>query len=151
MNTAEQFWGLVERGAAGECWPWLGSVDRDGHGRVYWQGRHTGAHRVAFGLAQGQPVLPGVVIRHRCDNPACCNPAHLVIGTHTDNVRDRVAAGHSATGERNGRAKLTEHLAQRVRELAAGGVSLSALARLLGVDRAAVRRIVNGKAWRPPY
>lgn len=67
------------------------------YGKVDLLSRHV--FRVFFGqLAEGE------VVRHTCDNPACCNPAHLIRGTVADNVADRVARGRSATGERNGRS-----------------------------------------------
>lgn len=59
-------------------------------------------------------IPAGQVLRHKCDNPKCVNLDHVQLGTHADNVADRVARNRSAKGERNGRAKLNEH---QVREI----------------------------------
>jgi hypothetical protein len=86
------FWDRVDRRSDAECWPWLGSSDRDGYGLVTVRKpkRRRGAHRVALALSLGVDVdeLRGCVVRHSCDNPPCCNPAHLSSGTQADNMSD---------------------------------------------------------------
>lgn len=87
---------LVSQAGPNECWPWLARKNNNGYG-VFgvkvgerWQNRY--AHRVAYEIRFGQ--LPaGVVLRHSCDNPPCCNPAHLVPGTQADNMQDMVRRG----------------------------------------------------------
>lgn len=83
------------------CWPWRGSLWNAGYGRL--TGRYQGAafdlraHRVAYALAVGAvPVEYGVL--HRCDNPPCCNPAHLFVGTQAANIADMGAKGRRARG-----------------------------------------------------
>lgn len=69
------------------CWEWTASTRKDGYGQV-WQGKALlSAHRVAYELRNG-PLPEGYVLRHTCDNPRCCNPNHLVAGTHEANMRD---------------------------------------------------------------
>jgi hypothetical protein len=79
------------------CWPWTGWHDEKGYGRVNIGSRTTHAHRLAFELAGGT-IPTGHVVRHTCDNPPCCNPAHLRTGTVADNQRDMVARGRSTKG-----------------------------------------------------
>lgn len=145
--TPETFWRNVARRERTACWPWRGATTRDGHGTCRWHGHTTGAHRVAYELASGQAPLPQIVIRHLCNNPACCNPAHLVPGGHTDNVADRVAADHSAGGERNGRSKLTWADVTTIREQAAQGRTYASLAQQYHIDATQVSRIVRGLQW----
>lgn len=74
------------------CWEWQGFRDEDGYGRFQWQGKKIRAHRAAYMVFVG-PVTEGAVVRHNCDNPPCCHPGHLEIGTQADNVRDREERG----------------------------------------------------------
>jgi len=92
---AGRFWAKVEKAGPDECWLWTASRTRDGYGQIardVEQGRPLSAHRVAYALAHGLDPLTMevVVVRHRCHNPQCVNPAHLEPGTHEDNARDRV-------------------------------------------------------------
>lgn len=87
-----RFEALVDRsGGFWACWPWLGKV-QDGYGRIRFAGRIWYTHRLAFFLANG--YLPEAVC-HRCDNPPCCNPAHLREGTFADNTAEMWAKGRS--------------------------------------------------------
>lgn len=74
-----------------DCWQWLGSrIKPTGHGRVNLNGTVYLAHRVSYSLYYGE--LPqDMVVRHKCNSGACCNPAHLVIGTQADNVSDMLS------------------------------------------------------------
>lgn len=82
----QRFWSLVDRGDSDQCWHWQGVGLPAGYGR--W--KRTLSHRAAWMIANGVEALSvATVIRHQCDNPPCCNPAHLIPGTHADNVRDR--------------------------------------------------------------
>lgn len=103
-----RFWSRVEVKKRKHCWPWRWGTNATGYGDLRFNdGEHELSHRMAYRIVNG-PIEPKMVIRHTCDNPICCNPAHLVQGTHADNVADRVERGRSAKGEENGRCKLTE-------------------------------------------
>ena len=91
---AERFWEKVAKAGPDDCWLWTASKTRDGYGQIARdraQGRPLSAHRVAYALAHGLDPLTMevVVVRHKCDVPACVNPAHLEPGTHADNAQDR--------------------------------------------------------------
>lgn len=134
--------------AKGECIEWTGAVTRDGHGILQLDGRTMHAHRAAMILA-GHQIPPGMVVRHTCDNPRCVRIEHLALGTHADNVRDRVARGRSAAGERNGRAKLTRPQVDEIRKrLRDGRESKTAIAAAYQIDRRAVYQIEHGLTWR---
>jgi hypothetical protein len=81
---------------AGECWEWKGATNAKGYGRVRINGRLELAHRVAFAIWKGTTVLTDVgslLVLHSCDNPRCCNPEHLRLGSYSDNNADMIARG----------------------------------------------------------
>lgn len=73
------------------CWEWLGARDPRGYGRFQAEG-HKRAHRAAWALFRG-PIPAGLLVCHHCDNPPCCNPDHLFVGTMSDNIRDGYVKG----------------------------------------------------------
>ena len=124
------------------CWVWRGRVTPDGYGR-FSEGDCL-AHRFVFELFNG-PLDDEVVVRHRCDNPSCCNPHHLNSGTQQDNMDDRSSRGRVAKGSVNGRARLTE---VQVRAILKDGRSKVDIAKDYGVSEAAIYDILSGRNWR---
>lgn len=96
MIRAERFWAKVDKRGPDACWPWLASRCDSGYGK-FRVGKMTRSHRVAFELGGGE-IPDGQCVLHRCDNPACCNPAHLFVGTFNDNVQDMVRKGRQRSG-----------------------------------------------------
>jgi hypothetical protein len=75
------------------CWIWKGWVNPQwGYGFMCFRNKSWRVHCLMWTIGNGE-IPKGMVIRHRCDTPACCNPAHLLIGTHKDNVHDRMRRG----------------------------------------------------------
>lgn len=95
-----RFWLRVDIKSDLECWEFNANTQGK-YGDFKFDGKAISAHRFAYWLANGQPDEMPEVVRHKCDNPPCCNPHHLIGGTHADNVKDRVQRGRSATGDRN--------------------------------------------------
>lgn len=88
-TIAARFWAKVDRRSADECWPWMAFCQPNGYGYIRINKRAMGAHRVAYELSTGKPAA-GFVIRHKCDNPPCCNPKHLRRGSQRQNVQDAI-------------------------------------------------------------
>lgn len=92
-DYAPKFWARVAVGSSDTCWPWLGKdITTHGYGRCHYAGHSVIASRVAFYLATGTNPT-GMCVCHHCDNPICCNPSHLFLGTQSDNVRDSIRKG----------------------------------------------------------
>jgi hypothetical protein len=150
-GRAERFWSHVEKREQDECWPWLRSTKR-GYGRFKLTPlAAANANRVAWALDNGRD--PGdMVVRHKCDNPICCNPAHLELGTHADNMADKTARGRwrggDQAGVKNPRALLTEdHVAEIVKRFRLGQTNTE-IARHVPIGHSMVSKIRVGLMWK---
>lgn len=146
-----RFWDRAPLAPSG-CREWSGRRNSKGYGRLFVDGRRWLAHRHAWVLANG-PIPDGMFVLHRCDNPPCCEPSHLFLGTLADNNADRDRKGHhvSLSGERHGMSKLTGPDASEIRRLyAEGPASQYALAERFGVSQATISRVVRGVIWQSP-
>src|SRR5687767_13494745 len=108
MMPMERFWNKVRRCAHGDscsecCWLRAAGVNHSGYGYFKLDGRKVRVHIISYELANG-PRLPlkELCVCHRCDSPACVQPAHLRLGTQGDNMRDK------AVKRRTGRSSLSE-------------------------------------------
>lgn len=145
-----RFWSKVNRGNPDSCWNWTGPLSANGYGRTYPLGKHKYAHRFAWEITNGE-IPDGLLVCHHCDNRACCNPAHLFLGTNNDNLQDMYQKGRHRTvkGEDSGRHKLTAAQVAEIRaRYKAGGVLQRDLAKEMGVKPMQISRIVNRKQWK---
>ena len=144
----------------------MGCIDAGGrsgtHGYCYkqHQNKQVLAHRLAYAEANGLDIFTmGGVVLHSCDNPRCVNPSHLSLGTHADNVADKVAKGrhcHGDTwqgvrGEAHHKAKLTAADVQYIREHSIPGhkeFGRAAMARRFNVAPQLISAIALGQIWR---
>jgi hypothetical protein len=132
------------------CIEWLRARHHQtkyGQVKVGRQMRHV--PRVVYELFVG-PIPDGLLVCHKCDNPPCCNPDHLFLGTQLDNAQDRDRKGrlNPRHGELNARAKLSESQALKIIDLYRGGSSSDAIAGTFSVSVSTVQSIVSGKTWR---
>lgn len=144
------FWAKVAVNPDDEsCWLWKNSKDRNGYGHFKLGGRTQYSHRVAWQLANGN-IPEGLDVCHSCDTPSCCNPKHLFLGTHQDNMDDMANKGRQRglRGERNSQHKLTLEQVKQIRErYSAGGVLQRELAAEFGVSQPMIGYIVRREFW----
>lgn len=139
------------------CWLWNGArkVCRRGTHRYGWvtfNGKQMAAHRAAWILFHGQ-IAPGMVICHRCDDPACVNPNHLFLGTQAENVADMIGKGRkwigNAVRKSDGlpvRAKLSDNDVALVRSLRALGARQRDIADYFNVSQGCISQLLTGKS-----
>lgn len=149
-----RFWDKVAKGSLDACWPWTGYVTPPwGYGQFGLRYKLYLAHRVAWALTH-RTSPDGLVIRHECDNPKCCNPAHLVAGTQMENVRDMIKKGrddHSKNprGQDQHRAKLTDEQVREIWRLHIDhGWGQRRLGAAFGVTAPNIHSILSGATWR---
>ncbi len=172
MVDRERFWRRVEVLDSASCWLWTGAKDGDGYGKVKTPtiaGRRwiLGAHRVSFFLENG-PFDASLCVCHRCDVPLCVNPSHLFLGTHADNVADRLRKGRGSSGAKhslvvrsrtsvkwnpkrgatNKLAKLTDEKVRAARLLyASGDFSQRDLGRMFDVSHVVMGKALRRETW----
>jgi len=127
------------------------ALNSSGYGHVRHEGKTVRANRLAYVKAHGLSLsdIAGQVVRHSCDNPACINPAHLLLGTHADNMRDMLDRGRNRQpkGSKNAKAKITDSTVIEIRRRIADGESHRAIARSYGIHASQISRINTGKTW----
>lgn len=153
VDIAVRLWSKVAITAnPDKCWEWQGCVSEFGYGEI---GKAKGkgfslTHRVAYELAYGA-IPDGLWVLHKCDNPPCCNPAHLFLGTDLDNMRDKVKKGRQSfsKGEKSGRSKLTDEKVLYIRErFAKGDITKAELGRQMNISPFHIGYIVTRKSWK---
>lgn len=98
FTPEQRFWIRVDKKGLDDCWEWTGPCKagsvkgKSFYGHLHFRGKVIGAHRLAWILTHG-PIPKGLEVCHKCDNPGCCNPNHLWLGTHLENIRDRDSKG----------------------------------------------------------
>ena len=165
--NASKFWSRVDIGTTDTCWPWTRGRFPDGYGAFWLNGQNIGAHRVAYSLSTGIRPAPGLQVCHRCDNPTCCNPDHLFIGTAKDNFLDSLRKGRRAKvvvptardhadkmprGSSHWAVKryqtLTDDIVKLIKQGLLNGERQCELMRRLNIPRRVVQRVASGRVWR---
>lgn len=135
-----------------QCWEWTRVCNQCGYGQLRVAGRMVYAHRLAYELGVG-PIPVGMHVLHRCDNPRCINPAHLAIGTRSQNMKECSERGRARIprtvkcGEENGASKLLEVDVRSIRRLLAQGRTQQEIADRFGVTQRTISDIKLGKKW----
>jgi hypothetical protein len=148
------FWSKVIIGKASDCWPWAGARSPAGYGNVRVNKAYRGAHRISWILAHF-PIPDGYVVCHSCDNPPCCNPAHLMLAKPSANMKDMITKSRDgfrknrAIGTRNTNAKLSDSAVKDIiRRYTAKEADQYQLAREYSVSQTTIGSVVRRATWR---
>lgn len=125
-SLEDRFWKYIGIGAEVDaCWTWVGAAHPAGYGLLGRGRSHEGlirATHVMWKIITGESVPEGMIIMHTCDNPPCCNPLHLRLGTHKKNIGDMIAKGRAKytplRGEDNGMCILSDEQVTELRKRA---------------------------------
>ena len=132
------------------CWLWTGALSKCGYGNLRAGGKNHRAHRFFYEANFG-PIPANLFVCHKCDTPACVNPAHLFLGTPKDNTQDALRKGRPLRphvpvfGERQHSAKLDENA---VRFIRASGWTQTKCAAFFCVGQNAISKIRRGVTWK---
>lgn len=149
------FWKKVDiKAKTTRCWEWLGAKKPKGYGNVKIDNKYKLAHRVAWEIVNFE-IPKGMVICHVCDNPSCCNPHHLMLGTIKSNATDMVKKGRVYKGDslgvgtENVNAKLNWISVMEIRDLYNNKIYYQyELAEMYGVSQPAIGSVVRNETWR---
>lgn len=148
--ATRRFWMHVDRRGPDDCWPWTGPADRLKYGKIGDGRSKILAHRFSYELHYG-PIPVGLCVCHHCDTPACVNPAHLFLGTRTDNMADKVQKGRQRGGKMPGAAnpsaKLADEDVRQIRILHGQGMTGVTLADRFNVSTSTISVIVRRIKW----
>ncbi len=140
----------IDKSSPNGCWEWTAGAIRNGYGRFKLHGKDVLAHRVAYKIYVGD-IPDGLFVCHSCDNPRCCNPAHLWLGTNADNTKDMVEKGRCRSagprGEQNGMSRLTKADVLEIKSKRAYGTNQYVLAKEYGVSQSLISLVCSGKVW----
>ena len=141
--TVDRFWARVKRTDTSSCWLFLGkSKTPSGHVHFKPHGQPTsGAHRYSWALHNGK-IPAGKVVCHKCDVPACVNPAHLFLGSQADNIRDARLKQRPM-----GLQKLTEADVLVIRRRVASGERQADIAKDFSISPSRVSEIAARLSW----
>lgn len=143
-------WPRIAKGDPEECWPWTGGLVV-GYGAGTFQKQRYRVSRVVLSEKLGRELKPGECALHRCDNPRCCNPSHLFVGSHKDNMVDKCQKGRwrggwpAPKGSKHGKAKLSEADVIYIWNNRAEGPTK--LGKRFGVDKTVVHKVLQGTTW----
>ncbi len=136
-----RFQSSIERRGIDECWEWNGRKAKEGYGLFGIKKEEYIATRIAYMLATGRDPA-SLMVCHSCDNPPCCNPKHLWLGTRTENFWDKMRKNRHAKGSKM--SPLTE---EQVVAIMRDTRLQRIVAAEYGVSRSTISRIRLQNGW----
>lgn len=143
-SNEDKFWEKVNKQGPNDCWNWTGAKHPTGYGKLWMRLPDLvckPAHHASL-IIHGTTVPKGSIVMHKCDNPSCVNPTHLVIGTQQDNIADKLAKGRQPTGDKHHNTTLSDADVAYIRYSSKSGKDLAIE---LGVSRPTISNIRNYK------
>ena len=146
ISVKERFWSKVDIQGDDDCWNWLAGTDGR-YGLFRYENKKNKSNRMSWFLTHG--VFPELHVLHKCDNTICCNPNHLFLGTHQENMDDKVRKGrqYRPFGDKNPLVKLNKEKILKIRRMISEHVKQTEIAKIFNVDAATITDIKNGKTW----
>lgn len=147
------FWECVDVRGPNDCWEWKlyrKPKPSMSYGTIGYNRKTYYAHRLAWSYKNG-PIPKGLHVIHKCDNPPCCNPTHLTVGTVKDNITDCCSKGRNQVGSRHYQALLTESKVSEIRRryrFRGGKDSQASMAKEFGVSQGTIGNVIRGKTWK---
>lgn len=145
------------------CRLWKGGKNQKGYGTALFRAKAWRAHRASYTAFRGD-IPDDKLVCHTCDTPCCIEPAHLFVGTNSDNMQDMVRkgrgrcligsdqshfkSGHAPRGADGSGAKVSEQDAINIICRAGEGGPARAIAAEFGIHRTTVGKILNGVTWK---
>ena len=150
-RAEKRFWLHVTILGPDDCWPWMSSTHKFGHGyfNVSPKAKNHYAHRVAKMLDLGKVLDKSETVRHSCDNPPCCNPKHLIVGTKKQNTEDMLSRGRCSAGNKHYNSKITNEQSDWARKVySKKEMTQQQIGKVLGISQSAVSRILSNKRYK---
>jgi hypothetical protein len=134
------------------CWNWTGAIDKRGYGNllitVNGKDKRVKSHRLSY-IIHNNILLENDAVCHTCDNPRCCNPKHLFVGSAQDNVNDKIAKNRQIRGTMQHNAKLNDEIIKQIIiEYNAGGTSYAKLGKKYNLGKNYIYKIVKRLIWK---
>ena len=145
----ERFWlkvKIIDNG----CWEWVGALTGAGYGAIEDKGKYWLTHRLSWEIHNHKSIPDGMSICHQCDNPACVNPSHLFLATHSENMKDKAKKGRSKgahLGDEHPFSKLDEQQVKEIKTLLASKVKQRLISKTYGISPSAVSDIKFNRTW----
>ena len=148
-SDLRRFWSKVDMNNGG-CWNWRSGKSKKGYGYFSVKPFNLQSHRVAWAISNPTNPSSGLMVMHKCDNPPCCNPDHLFIGTAQDNSDDMMSKGrhNPPRGERCSQHKLDRESVAKIEEMLLLKTPQTQIAKLFNVNQSTISNIKRRKTWR---
>lgn len=147
----DRLWSKIDVRSENECWVWQGAKTTAGYGVIRINYILKYAHRLTWMLHYKSDIPKKGQICHTCDNPPCCNPAHLFLGSQADNMKDAANKGRIKEKVHRGITHHTTHLKEKdirkIRHLGQTDIPHQEIGNYFGISRMSVNDIIHKRTW----